>query len=59
MQVFVLPQHKPAEVLHRLYLNLTAAIKGGDKQAESVLNNLRLVAAGGDGTISWVLQAVK
>ncbi|KAK9811247.1 hypothetical protein WJX72_000630 [[Myrmecia] bisecta] len=58
-QVFVVPHHKPAEVLHRLYQDLTAARKQGDEQADHVLQNLRVVAAGGDGTISWVLQAIK
>ena len=59
LQVFLLPKQKPDEVLKKLWGNLHAAMKEGDHQAEQALHSLRLIAAGGDGTISWILQAVR
>lgn len=59
LQVFLLPKQKPDEVLKKLWGNLHAAMKEGDHQAEQALQSLRLIAAGGDGTISWILQAVR
>eukprot|EP00891_Asterochloris_glomerata_P008689 jgi/Astpho2/8689/Aster-05259 len=58
-QVFLLPKQKPDEVLKKLWGNLHVAMKEGDHQAEQALQSLRLIAAGGDGTISWILQAVR
>ena len=59
LQVFLLPKQKPDEVLKKLWGNLHAAMKEGDHQAEQALQSLRIIAAGGDGTISWILQAVR
>ena len=59
LQVFLLPKQKPDEVLKKLWGNLHAAVKEGDHQAEQALQSLRVIAAGGDGTISWILQAVR
>ena len=57
-QVFQLPYQKPDKVLKRIWENLDRAIKQGDEKALHIQNNLRVVAAGGDGTYSWLLQAI-
>ena len=58
LQVFQLPKQRPDKVLQQIWHNLDAAIKQGDEKAHHIQNNLRAVAAGGDGTYSWLLQAV-
>lgn len=58
VQVFQLPKQKPDKVLKAIWGNLDAAIKEGDEKAEHIQNNMRVVAAGGDGTYSWLLQAI-
>jgi diacylglycerol kinase (ATP) len=56
--VFRLPKQKPDKVLKKIWENLNAAIKQGDEKAHHIQNNMRVVAAGGDGTFSWLLQAI-
>jgi diacylglycerol kinase (ATP) len=56
--VYQLPKQKPDKVLKKIWENLSAAIKQGDEKAHHIQNNMRVVAAGGDGTFSWLLQAV-
>ncbi|DBA86900.1 hypothetical protein WJX79_000527 [Trebouxia sp. C0005] len=57
-QVYQLPKQKPDKVLKKIWENLNAAIKQGDEKAHHIQNNMRVVAAGGDGTFSWLLQAI-
>ena len=51
MQVFDLGDHRPDEVLEQVWENF-------DKEDDSqkYRDRLRLVAAGGDGTVAWILQ---
>jgi len=57
-QVFDLAEHDPAVVLKRVYENLTALASAGDYASIAVRSRLVLLAAGGDGTVAWVLKAV-
>lgn len=52
-QVFDLSKDKPDQVLKRLWANFDAADKAGDKSARRYQRRLRIVVAGGDGTIAW------
>ncbi len=56
--MYQLPKQKPDKVLKKIWENLSAAIKQGDEKAHHIQNNMRVVAAGGDGTFSWLLQAI-
>ena len=58
MKVYQLPKQKPDQVLKALWQHLNAAEQQGDERAHHIKNNLRVVAAGGDGTYSWLLQAI-
>lgn len=51
-------QH-PDVVLEALYKSLDAAVKDGDQVASHIKKHLRLVAAGGDGTVAWLLSTVR
>ena len=50
--------HQPAKVLGTLWANLTSAEASGDVEAAYIRNNLRILVAGGDGTVTWVLGAI-
>jgi hypothetical protein len=54
--VFDLSKHKPDVVLRRLWSNLEAAIQAGDSAAKTYRERLRILVAGGDGTIAWWVQ---
>jgi Diacylglycerol kinase catalytic domain len=64
MQVFDLAVHKPHEVLEMLWANFAKYEKqeseehkgDGSKSVAALRERLRVVAAGGDGTVAWVLQ---
>ena len=57
-KVYQLPKQRPDKVLKRIWQNLDAAVREGDEKAWHIQNNMRVVAAGGDGTYSWLLQAI-
>lgn len=59
-QVFDLeePECRPAVVLRKLWANLDAAIAGGDMRGDYFKRSLRVLAAGGDGTVAWVLGTI-
>lgn len=52
-QVFDLSQDKPDKVLSRLWDNFSKATQSGDSAAEVFQSRLRILVAGGDGTITW------
>eukprot|EP00201_Polytomella_parva_P019485 CAMPEP_0175042170 /NCGR_PEP_ID=MMETSP0052_2-20121109/2387_1 /TAXON_ID=51329 ORGANISM="Polytomella parva, Strain SAG 63-3" /NCGR_SAMPLE_ID=MMETSP0052_2 /ASSEMBLY_ACC=CAM_ASM_000194 /LENGTH=427 /DNA_ID=CAMNT_0016304897 /DNA_START=57 /DNA_END=1336 /DNA_ORIENTATION=+ len=58
-QVFDIGTFRPNVVLRQLYQNLNEAEASGDKRASWIRNNLRVLVAGGDGTIVWVLATIK
>jgi Diacylglycerol kinase catalytic domain len=55
MQVFDLGKYKPDQVLTRLWQNFDEAT-GSQEEAQHLKANLRIITAGGDGTVAWVLQ---
>ncbi|KAJ8459504.1 hypothetical protein OPV22_032430 [Ensete ventricosum] len=58
LQAFNLEEEAPDKVLHKLYGNLEKLKSNGDHLAAEILNRLRLIVAGGDGTASWLLGVV-
>ena len=59
VQVFDLSKDKPDKVLRKLYDNLEDGVRKGDKHAQHVKDNLRVLACGGDGTVAWVVTSIK
>lgn len=55
---FDVTEHRPHAVLSALWSNLTAAEEGGDPEAAYIRQNLRILVAGGDGTVTWVLGTI-
>lgn len=58
MTQFDVAEDRPNVVLSKLWSNLTAAEKSGDAHASFVRQNLRILVAGGDGTVTWVLGSI-
>lgn len=50
---------RPDVILKALYNRLDGAITKGDPAAQHVKSNLRIIAAGGDGTVAWVLSSIR
>ena len=50
---------RPAKVLRKLWDNLDAAVAAGDAKSAYFKQNLRVVAAGGDGTVAWILGTIR
>ncbi|KAK2975950.1 hypothetical protein RJ640_013442 [Escallonia rubra] len=57
-QVVDLRENAPDKVLHQLYVNLERHKKSGDKMSFEIQKRLRLIVAGGDGTVNWLLGVV-
>ena len=53
VQVFELEKHRPDKVLKQLWANFDEL---GSTDAQHLRSNLRILTAGGDGTVAWVLQ---
>ena len=51
--MFDLSKHKPHNVLSRMWANFDAAEASGDPAARIYQKRLRILVAGGDGTIAW------
>jgi hypothetical protein len=58
-QVYDLTQHNPEAVLRALHERLAALCCIGNPAAEAVAKSLVILVAGGDGSLSWVLKAVR
>ncbi|XP_074557454.1 diacylglycerol kinase 1-like isoform X1 [Curcuma longa] len=58
LQVFDLQSEAPDKVLHKIYGNLEKLKAKGDHLAAEILNRLRLIVAGGDGTANWLLGVI-
>ena len=57
-QVFDVTEHHPRAVLSALFKNLTEAEAKGDTEATHIRQTLRIIVAGGDGTVTWVLGTI-
>ena len=51
--MFDLSKHKPRKVLSGMWANFDAAEAAGDLAARIYQSRLRILVAGGDGTIAW------
>jgi diacylglycerol kinase (ATP) len=56
--VYDLHDYRPADVLTRIWENLGEAEARGDPRAKYYRESLRILAAGGDGTVAWILATI-
>ncbi|KAF7805883.1 diacylglycerol kinase 5-like [Senna tora] len=57
-QVFDLGEEAPDKVLRRIYGNFEKLKLQGDQFAVKIMESLKLIVAGGDGTAGWLLGVV-
>ncbi|RDX96045.1 Diacylglycerol kinase 5, partial [Mucuna pruriens] len=57
-QVVDLGEHAPDEFLRTVYANMESLNLRGDQFAKTIMEKLKLIVAGGDGTASWLLGVV-
>lgn len=56
VQVFDLGKHEPEHVLGTIYRNFSDHESADPDKVAQARARLRVIAAGGDGTVAWVLQ---
>ncbi|EPS67401.1 hypothetical protein M569_07374, partial [Genlisea aurea] len=57
-QVFDLAEKTPEKVLYQIYFNLEKHKKNGDNVSAEIMSRLRIIVAGGDGTVGWILGVI-
>jgi hypothetical protein len=55
-QVFDVSENPPHRVLPQLWANLKR--QAGDALAQHTLSRVRILAAGGDGTVAWIMKTI-
>lgn len=58
VQVYDLHDCRPADVLRCIWDNLRVTEESGDPRSAHFRASLRILAAGGDGTVAWLLGTV-
>lgn len=55
---FDVAEQRPDRTLRKFWEILSASIENCDEEAKFIRDNLRIVVAGGDGTVTWILGTI-